>query len=263
LNGSHLFVRRCATRVVVCLSLVVVFGSTVVPSGVAHATPTCYGNRDETSDNWTPTNDEPYGIEAAITITTDAALCDAADGSEGAQNSIWVGIDNNAGTAISQIGFSGYYDRALDAVTYCRFYAINGGANQYYGSCAVTNDYERSFKVHVVTNDSELVYGLVDCSTGFTGCVTENMDELKYSAAYAYAASEVTYGTNCLTDELGSPGDHVNFGDTSSGDTIKFQTSQQGAWTTEPSLFGVTASCAHYASVFPSDTHMGTWDGRN
>ena len=258
-SGRRARMPRNALTIAVLLAGALLSPVQVVPAYAAN----CPANSayDFVSNDWNPSNNDVEGIRAPIVLVTDAVTCSNSLGEGFA--AAYIAIENNAITKITQIGFSGDYDPSLGGTKYCRFWAIDSGVPNNYGTCSLTNNLQAFFKIHTWTlSGGSTVYRVEDCfgDSTYTSCTVENQSEAKYTSSWAFVAEETNYGQSaCTVHILGSSSNHLNIGTGTSG--IEGQVTQQGSWGTE-SLTYDPPVCSHYQGN-PSNTRIGIWDDRN
>jgi hypothetical protein len=203
-------------------------------------------------DDWTPSDNAATGFRSVITLQRNSVLCD--NGAPG-MVSDWVGIDNNAGSKITQIGF--YHERISGVTHYERFWAIDDGTPNFYkeGDTDGTSIY---FKVAAKLEGDTWFLVPYDCgASDFSTCTAENFDEQAYSASYGYVKAETNYGgSGCTAVMAGSSTTAASF------DAIQGQHAYSTTWG-DKSLSERYPTCNHYKQQDYGNTAFYTWDNRN
>ncbi len=236
----------------------------VVAPTTAFAATACGGTQtpDDTLQGWLPAVGTPVpGIRAPITPILDAAPCKPTNGLPQSFTANWIGIEQQKGSLLAQIGFVDDYDASMGGSLYCRFWATQNGVTNFhtYGSCAPPSGQAVYFLITTVLGK----YNIYDCGASatysITACILKDASQGAFGSAEGVEVAENDYA-KCVTVEMGGKSDHATIGSTAH--PIQYQPTVAGSWTNNEPLTKNPPVCTKYGYSF-SQSVMNTWDTDN
>jgi hypothetical protein len=207
---------------------------------------------------WTRSDVAVFGIRAPVQMRTNGLLCLPVSDLPFA--AAWIGIQQEVGNGITQIGFVHHYNSSGVGV-YCRFWAIGTGSPHFYDCGGTPNGKYVFFKIkrYYDTPTRTYRYAVDDCGEagGYGSCTVKSGSQAAYGNPEGIVAAETNYG--CTIRIMGSGSAPTHYG-TSSYPVQGYVTT----WATRTwSSKQTEGDCTSYYGGKKVTGGMVTWDTRN
>jgi hypothetical protein len=161
---------------------------------------------------WVKSANDVYGVRAPVEMRTDGGLCVPGSGSEDSFAAAWIGIQQQVGNGITQIGFINLYGSG-----WCRFWAIGTGLAHVYDCGGTSNSHYVYFEINRYYDSPTRTYryAIYDCGEagGYGNCTAKDGSQAAYGNPEGVIAAETDYG--CTVQIMGTASSPTHYGTTS------------------------------------------------